>query len=194
MTWKLTLEIWEETHLREIFYGSLIFQQSSMICIGCHIGGHTLALQHGGQNCFLLVSCKSLNSYAQMCCKRYHIIFSTMSLKFKCKIFVQKKVIRSFENYILVTWSTTELTHFKKMVRVWKTKSLLFWFKIWPTNFFWRRNHITFIFIKMMSHDLLVQMAHLNPFLNVMRKQKMQWRRNLNSDFPCYRKTVGTKV
>ena len=74
-----------------------------MICIGCHIGGHTLALQHGGQNCFLLVSCKSLDSYAQMCCKRYHIIFSTISLKFKCKIFFQKEVIRSFKNYILVT-------------------------------------------------------------------------------------------
>ena len=74
-----------------------------MICIDCHIGGHTLALQHGGQNYFLLVSCKSLDSDAQMCCKRYHIIFSTISLKFKCKIFVQKEVIRSFKNYILVT-------------------------------------------------------------------------------------------
>ena len=29
----LTPEIWEETHLREIFYGNLIFQQRSMICI-----------------------------------------------------------------------------------------------------------------------------------------------------------------
>ena len=53
----LTAEIWEETHLREIFYGTLIFQQSSMICIGRHIGGHTLALQHGGQNYFMLISC-----------------------------------------------------------------------------------------------------------------------------------------
>ena len=52
----LTPEIWEETHLREIFYGTLIFQQSSMICIGRHIGGHTLALQHGGQNYFLLMN------------------------------------------------------------------------------------------------------------------------------------------
>ena len=41
----LTPEIWEETHLREIFYGTLIFQQSSMICIGRHVGGHTLPLQ-----------------------------------------------------------------------------------------------------------------------------------------------------
>ena len=34
----LTPEIWEETHSREIFYGTLIFQQSSMICIGRHVG------------------------------------------------------------------------------------------------------------------------------------------------------------
>ena len=53
----LTPEIWEETHLREIFYGTLIFQQCSMICIGRHVEGHTLALQHGGQNYFLLISC-----------------------------------------------------------------------------------------------------------------------------------------
>ena len=53
----LTPEISEETHFREIVYGTLIFQQSSMICIGRHVGGHTLALQHGGRNYFLLVSC-----------------------------------------------------------------------------------------------------------------------------------------
>ena len=53
----LTPKIWEEMHLREIFYGTLIFQQSSMICIGRHVGGHTLILQHGGQNYFLLISC-----------------------------------------------------------------------------------------------------------------------------------------
>ena len=53
----LTPKIWEETHLREIFYGTLIFEQGSMICIGAHVGGHTLALQHGDQNYSLLISC-----------------------------------------------------------------------------------------------------------------------------------------
>ena len=53
----LTPKSSEETHFREIVYGTLIFQQSSMICIGRHVGGHTLALQHGGRNYFLLVSC-----------------------------------------------------------------------------------------------------------------------------------------
>ena len=41
----------------QIFYGTLIFRQSSMICTGRHVGGHTLVLQHGGQNYFLLTSC-----------------------------------------------------------------------------------------------------------------------------------------
>ena len=100
----LTPEIWEETHLREIFCGTLIFQQSSMICIGRHVGGHSLALQHGGQNYLLLISCSTFHSYAQMCCKHYHIIFSTFSLKFKCKIWVQREVIHNFKNHILVSW------------------------------------------------------------------------------------------
>ena len=74
-----------------------------MISTGRHVGGHTLALQHGGQNYFLLIFCETFDSYAQMCWKRYHIIFSTISLKFKCKISVQKEVIHSFKNHILVT-------------------------------------------------------------------------------------------
>ena len=40
-------KIWEETHLREIFYGTLTFQQTSVICIGRHVGGQ------GGLNYFL---------------------------------------------------------------------------------------------------------------------------------------------
>ena len=53
----LTSKIYEEMYLRETFYGTLIFQQSSMICIGRHVGGHTLAIQHGGQNYLFLVPC-----------------------------------------------------------------------------------------------------------------------------------------
>ena len=43
-----------------MFSGTLMFQQSSMICIGRHVGGHTLALQHGGQNYFLILLIKGL--------------------------------------------------------------------------------------------------------------------------------------
>ena len=45
-----------------------------------------------------------IHSYAQMCFKcYYHIIFSTISLKLKCKISVAKEIIHSFKNHILVT-------------------------------------------------------------------------------------------
>ena len=92
-----------------------------------------------------------------MCYKLYDIIFSTLSLKFKCKICVQKEEIHNFyfENHILVTWPAMNLVIFKKMVWVWKTKSLLFCLRYDPLIIFQRQNHITFIFIKTMSHDLL---------------------------------------
>ena len=89
-----------------------------MICISRHVGGHTLALQHGGQKYFLLTSCQTFDSDTQMFCKRYHFVFSTFSLKFKCKICVQKGVIHNFKNRILVHVTSYELTHFKKMVQV----------------------------------------------------------------------------
>ena len=81
------------------------------------------------------------DSYAQMYFKCYHIIFSTSSLKFKCKIGVQKEIIHNFKNHILVRW----LTHFKKVVRVWTTESLLFCLRYDPLIVFRRQNHITFI-------------------------------------------------
>ena len=64
---------------------------------------HTLAPQYGSQNYFLLISCQTFDSSAQICCKRYHIIFPTSSLKFKWKACVQKEVIHNFKNNIFVT-------------------------------------------------------------------------------------------
>ena len=46
--------------------------------------------------------------------KRYHIIFSTSPLKFKCKICVQKEVIHNFKNHILVTWQAINLLILRK--------------------------------------------------------------------------------
>ena len=68
-----------------------------------YFGGHTLALQYGGQNYFFLHLVKRLIVTLRRCCKRDHIIFSTISLKFKCTISAQKEVIHSFINHILVT-------------------------------------------------------------------------------------------
>ena len=53
-----------------------------------------------------------------------------------------------------------ELTQFKNMVRVRKIKSLLYCLRYDPLIVFRQKNHITLIFIKTMSHDLLVQMAY----------------------------------
>ena len=152
----LTHEIWGETHLREIFYGTSVFQQSSMNCIGSHVGGHAFALQHDTQATWRpkqLFACIMFDSYVQMCFKCYHVILSTISVKLKCKISVQEEVIHSFKNQILVTWPAIyEHPHiFKKMVQVWKTKALFFSLRYDPLIVFWRQNHITFI--KMMSHD-----------------------------------------
>ena len=80
--------------------------------------GIFLALQLGGQNYFLLISCLKFDSYAQMCCKRYQIIFSTFSLKFKCKICVQKEVIHNFKKSHFGHVTSYEISYFKKMVRV----------------------------------------------------------------------------
>ena len=46
------------------------------------------------------------------------------------------------------------------MVRVWKTKWLLLCLRYDPLIVFRKKNHTAFIFIKMMSHDLLVQMPY----------------------------------
>ena len=46
------------------------------------------------------------------------------------------------------------------MVQVWQNKSLFFCLTYDPLIIFRRQNHITFIFIKTISHDLLVQMAY----------------------------------
>ena len=115
----LTPQIREKTYLREIFHGTLIFYQSSMICIGRLVGGHTLALQHGCQTTFCLYR-QMFNSYAQMCCKRYHITFSTFPLKFKCEICVQKEVIHNFfflKKSHLITWPATNVLILRKWCR-----------------------------------------------------------------------------
>ena len=78
-------------------------------------------------------------SYTQMCCKRYHIIFSKFSVKFKCKICVQKEVIHNFKNHILVTWQATNLLILKDGAGL-KSQIAIILFNIWPTNRI-RKNH-----------------------------------------------------
>ena len=56
----LTPEIWEETHLREIFYGTLIFQQSSMICMAAMLEGILLPSNMAAETTFCLYHVKRL--------------------------------------------------------------------------------------------------------------------------------------
>ena len=69
-------------------------------------------------------------------------------------------IIHNFKNHILVTWPATNLLILRKWCGFEKPITILL-FKTWPTNHFSKaKSLITFIFIKTMSHDLLVQMAH----------------------------------
>ena len=73
-----------------------------------------------------------------MCCKRYHIIFSTFPLNFKCKICVLKDVIPNFKNHIWVTWPAMNLLSLRKWCG----------FNIWPTNRFSKAKSHNFHFHK----------------------------------------------
>ena len=99
-----------------------------------------------------------------MCCKCYHIIFSTFCLKFKCKIGVQKEVIHNSKNHILITWPATNLLILRKWYGFEKPNHYYF-VTIWPTNCFSKAKTYNFHFHKMTSHDLLLQMAYLSFFL-----------------------------
>ena len=82
-----------------------------------------------------------------MCCKRYHIIFSTFPLNFKCKICVLKDVIPNFKNHILVTWPATNLLILRKWCGL-KNQITILLFKIWPTNRFSKAKSYNFHFHK----------------------------------------------
>ena len=74
---------------------------------------------------------------------------------------VQKEIIHNFKKSHFGHLTIYELTHFKKIVGVWKPNHYYF-AKIWPTNGFSKANSYNFHFHKKkMSRDLLVQMAYL---------------------------------
>ena len=122
----LTPKIWEETHLREIFYGTLIFQQSSMICIGRHVGGHILPLQHGGHNYFCIFLVKRLIVTLRCALNVTTSSFQHFPWSLSAKYVFTKKKFIILKKHILVTRPATNLLISRKLVRVWKTKSLLF--------------------------------------------------------------------
>ena len=97
-----------------------------------------------------------------MCCKRYHIIFSTSSLTFECKTCVQREVIHNFKKHILVTWPFTNLFSLRKWCGF-ENQMTIILLKIWPTNRFWKAKSCNFHFHKNDVTCLLVQMAYSGP-------------------------------
>ena len=129
-------------HLREIFYGTLIFQQNSIIILyqpPCW-RAYSLPSNIAAKTTFCLDLVKCLIVYAQMCCKRSHSNFSKFSLKFKCKICVQKEVhvhvIHNFKHLILVTMQGL------------KNQITIILLKIWPTNRYLKKKSYNFPFHK----------------------------------------------
>ena len=89
-----------------------------------------------------------------------YIIFSTFSLKFKCKICVQKEVIHNLKNNILVTWPARNLLILRKWFGFEKLNHYYFVLRYHPLILPWRQNHITFIFkTTTMSHVFLTSYA-----------------------------------
>ena len=90
---------------------------------------------------------------AKVCCKRYHITFSTFCAK--------KEVIHNFKNYILVTWLATNLLILRKWCGFEKPNHYIL-FKIWPTNRFSNAESYNFHFHKndvtwpLSANDLLL--------------------------------------
>ena len=111
----LTPEIWEEMHSRETFYGTLIFQQSSMICIGRYVGGHALYLVR----CLIVTFRCAINvaiSYFQ------HFPWS-LRAKFVSE---SGAVIHNFKNQFLVMWPETDFLILNKWCGFEKPKHYYF--------------------------------------------------------------------
>ena len=108
----LTPKILKEMHLREIFYGIWLFNKEVCFVLAAMLEGILLPFNVAAKTTFCLYLVKRL--VAKLSCKHYHIIFSTSSRKFKCKISVQNEVIHSFKNHILVTWPAMNLLILRK--------------------------------------------------------------------------------
>ena len=125
-----------------------------MICIGRHVGGHTLALQHGLEDILLPSNMAAKTTFWLYLVKRLIVTLrcavNVTTSSFQLFACVQKGVIHNFKNYILVTWPARNLLILITLIL----------FKIWPgadyLNYplivFRRKNHITFIFTKKRCH------------------------------------------
>ena len=90
-----------------------------MICTGRHVGGHTLALQHGGQSYFCLYLVERLIVTLRCAVNVTTSSFQHFPRSLSAKCVVKKEVIHNFKSHFgHVIMTSYELTHFKKMTRV----------------------------------------------------------------------------
>ena len=101
----LTLEIWEETQLREIFYGTLIFQQLVWFVLAAMLEGILLPSNKPAKTTFCLYLVKrlivTLRGAVNVTTSSFQHFTWTLSAKF---VF----------NHILVTWPATNLLILRK--------------------------------------------------------------------------------
>ena len=92
-------KIWGEAHLREIFYGTLIFQQSSMICMPSNMAARSTFCLYLVKRLIVTLRC-AVN------------ITTTSFLHFPWSL--SAKFVFSNKNHILVTWPSTNLLFLRK--------------------------------------------------------------------------------
>ena len=101
----LTPEIWEETHLREIIYGTLIFQQLVWFVLAAMLEGILLPSNKPAKTTFCLYLVKRL-----IVTRRGAVNVTTSSFQHFTWTLSAKFVF----NHILVTWPATNLLIFRK--------------------------------------------------------------------------------
>ena len=148
----LTPEIWDETHWREIILALWFFNKVVWFVLVAMLEGIPSNNYIAANTSFCLYLVKRLIVTLRCAVNSTTSSFQHFTWSLSAKFVFWKRLF----NHILVTWPATNLLMLKKMMLVRKTKSLLFCLRYDPLIVFRRQNHINFIFIKTMSHDLLV--------------------------------------
>ena len=114
----LTPKICEQTHLREIFYGTLIFNKVVWFILAAMLEGILLPSNMAAKTTFCLYLVKGL-----MVTLRCAVNFTTSSFQHFPWSLSAKFVFRKHmgnSKFLITFWSLNQLpTHFKKIVRVW---------------------------------------------------------------------------
>ena len=101
----LTPKIWEQTNLREIFYGTWIFNRVVWFVLAAMLEGILLPSNMAAKTTFCLYLVKRL-IVTLRCAEN---VTTSSFQQFPWSLSVQKEVIHSFKNHSLVTWPATNL-------------------------------------------------------------------------------------